>query len=493
MDGVKKMLIGGEWVDALDGGLREIRNPCNGELIARVAEGGAGDARRGIAAARKAFDTGEWSGMRGPDRAKLLWAFADAMESHAAELAKIETLNTGKALIESEYDVYDSAACFRYYAGLVNKPLGQTYNVQDPAVQSLTVREPIGVCGLISAWNFPMSLAAWKLAPALAAGNTLVFKPAALTPLSNLIMFELFEKTGFPPGVVNIVTGPGEAVGQTIAESPEVDKVAFTGGVDAGRRVMIAAAGNIKGITLELGGKSPNIIFADADFDAAVDYGLFGAFYNQGEVCTASSRLIVEDAIYDRYLAALVEKTRKIKIGNGLDEGVRMGPLISEGQLRDVLKYIEIGKAEGALVACGGRRITRPPYDRGFFVEPTIFTDTKPDMRIVQEEIFGPVLVLQRFRSEEEAVFLANHTKYGLAAAVFSGDIAKAVRVIRQVKAGITWINTYGPVYNEAPWGGYKQSGLGRELGTYGLEDYTELKQININTRVAPTGWFDGA
>jgi betaine-aldehyde dehydrogenase len=338
-----------------------------------------------------------------------------------------------------------------------------------------------------------MSLAAWKLAPALAAGNTLVFKPAALTPLSNLIMFELFEKTGFPPGVVNIVTGPGDAVGQTIAESPEVDKVAFTGGVDAGRRVMIAAAGNIKGITLELGGKSPNIIFADADFDAAVDYGLYGAFYNQGEVCTASSRLIVEDAIYDRYLAALVEKTRNIKIGNGLDEGVRMGPLISESHLQQVLKYIEIGKAEGALAACGGRRITRPPYDKGFFVEPTIFTNTTPDMRIVQEEIFGPVLVLQKFSTEAEAVFLANHTKYGLAAGVFSRDIARALRVIKQVKAGITWINTYGPVYNEAPWGGYKQSGLGRELGTAGLDDYTELKQININTQVAPTGWFDGA
>jgi betaine-aldehyde dehydrogenase len=491
MSGIKKMFIGGEWVDALDGGVREIINPCNGEPIARVAEGNAGDARRGIAAARKAFDSGEWSGMRGGDRAKLLWAFADAMESHAPELAKVETLNTGKALIESEYDVYDSAACFRYYAGLINKPLGQTYQVQDPAIQSMTVREPIGVCALISAWNFPMSLAAWKLAPALAAGNTLVFKPASITPLSNLIMFELFEKTGFPPGVVNIVTGSGEAVGQTLAESLEVDKVAFTGGVDAGRRVMIAAAANIKGVTLELGGKSPNIIFADADFDAAVDYGLFGAFYNQGEVCTASSRLIVEDALYDRYLVALVEKARKIKIGNGLDEGVRMGPLISEGHLREVLRYIEIGKAEGASVACGGRRITTPPCEKGFFVEPTIFTDTKPDMRIVQEEIFGPVLVLQRFSTEAEAVSLANHTKYGLAAAVFSTDIARAVRVIRQVKAGITWINTYGPVYNEAPWGGYKQSGLGRELGTYGLEDYTELKQININTKVAPTGWFD--
>jgi betaine-aldehyde dehydrogenase len=491
MADVKKMFIGGEWVLALDGGVRDIINPCDGSVIARVSDGGPKDAERAIAAARKAFDDGEWGGSRGPDRAKLLWAFADAMESHVEELSRVETQNTGKALIESEYDVYDSAACFRYYAGLINKPTGQTYNVHDPAVQGITVREPIGVCGLISAWNFPMSLAAWKLAPALAAGNTLVFKPASLTPLSNLIMFELFEKAGFPAGVVNIVTGPGDAVGNTIAASHAVDKVAFTAGVDAGRRVMIAASSNIKGITLELGGKSPNIIFADANFEAAVDYGLFGAFYNQGEVCTASSRLLVEDSIYDAYLAALGEKTKKIKIGGGLEEGVRMGPLISEAHMKDVLNYIELGKAEGAVLACGGNRITKPPYDKGFFVEPAIFTGTKPDMRIVQEEIFGPVLVLQKFSGEEEAVALANNTKYGLAAAVFSNDIAKALRVIKRVRAGITWINTYGPVYNEAPWGGYKQSGLGRELGTYGLDDYTEVKQININTNVVPTGWFD--
>jgi betaine-aldehyde dehydrogenase len=254
---------------------------------------------------------------------------------------------------------------------------------------------------------------------------------------------------------------------------------------------MMSAASNNKGITLELGGKSPNVIFADADFAAAVDYGMFGGFYNQGEVCTASSRLLVEDAIYDKYLEAIVQKTKKIKVGNGLEKGVRMGPLISESHMKEVLKFIEIGKAEGATVACGGGRITKPGYEKGFFVEPTIFTDTKPDMRIVQQEIFGPVIVLQKFSGEEEAVALANNTIYGLAAAVFSNDISKATRVIRRIKAGITWINTYGPVYNEAPWGGYKQSGLGRELGTYGLDDYTEVKQININTAVGPTGWFD--
>ncbi|MDR3254306.1 MAG: aldehyde dehydrogenase family protein [Synergistaceae bacterium] len=491
MSEVKKMFVGGKWVEALDKGVREIINPCDGSVLSRVADGGAEDAKRAISIARETFDVGEWSGMPGPDRAKLLWAFADEMTTHVDELAKIETQNTGKALIESEYDVYDSAACFRYYAGLINKPGGQSYNVHDPAVHSISVREPIGVCGLISAWNFPMSLAAWKLAPALAAGNTLVFKPASLTPLSNLFMFELFEKVAFPAGVVNIVTGSGDAVGQTIAESLDVDKVAFTGSVSVGRKVMTAAASNIKGVTLELGGKSPNVIFADADFAAAVDYGLFGAFYNQGEVCTASTRLLVEEPIYDKYLAALVEKTKKIKIGNGLDKGVKMGPLISEAHMKTVLEYIEKGKAEGAKIACGGNRITKPGYEKGFFIEPTIFTETRPDMAIVQEEIFGPVLVLQKFNGEEEAVRLANDTIYGLAAAVFSNDISKAIRVVRQIRAGITWINTYGPVYNEAPWGGYKQSGLGRELGTYGLDDYTEVKQININTAVAPTGWFD--
>jgi betaine-aldehyde dehydrogenase len=488
----KKMFINGEWIHSQSGSTRDIINPFDGSVLGKVADGGVEDARRAITAARNAFDSGKWSSISGPERAKLLWSFADEMENHVEELSKIETQNTGKPLIESEYDVYDSAACFRYYAGLINKPTGQTYNVHDPAIHSMTVREPIGVCGLISAWNFPMSLAAWKLAPALAAGNTLVFKPASLTPLSSLIMFELFEKIGIPAGVVNIVTGSGETVGQEIAENVDVDKVAFTGGIDAGRRVMRSAASNIKNITLELGGKSPNIIFADADFDAAVDYGMFGGFYNQGEVCTASSRLLVEDSIYDKYLEAIVEKTKKIKIGNGLDKEVRMGPLISEAHMKEVLKFIEIGIAEGAKAACGGNRIMKPGYEKGFFVEPTIFTDTKPNMRIVQEEIFGPVLVLQKFSGEDEAVTLANNTIYGLAAAVFSSDIAKATRVIRKVKAGITWINTYGPVYNEAPWGGYKHSGLGRELGTYGLDDYTEVKQININTAVSPTGWFDG-
>lgn len=486
-----KMFIDGEWVLSSSDETRAIINPADGSVIARVAEGTKKDTERAIAAAKKAFYENGWGETTAYERAAMLNRFADGMEANADDIARIETMNTGKALIESEYDVYDSAAILRYYAGLVTKPTGQTYSVNDPNIHAMTVREPIGVCGLIVAWNFPISLAVWKIAPALAAGNTIVFKPSEITPLSAIKMFELMEKAGFPKGVINLVMGSGAIVGNELAESSDVDKVAFTGGIATGRKIMKAAAGNMKGISLELGGKSPNIIFADSDFDTAVDYGLYGMFYNQGEVCSAGSRILVEDTIYDRYLEALVQKAGNIKIGNGLDEGVKMGPLVSEAHMKKVLDYIELGKKEGATVALGGFRIVEPGFEKGFFVTPTIFTDTAPDMRIVQEEIFGPVVVIQKFHGESEAVELANNTTYGLAAGVFTQDNAKALRVIRKLRAGITWVNTYGPVYPEAPWGGYRQSGIGRELGTYGLDDYTEVKQININLNVCPTGWFD--
>ncbi len=486
-----RMYIDGEWVMSASGKLRNIINPYDNTVLAQVADGTIEDTRKAIAAAKRAFYKDGWGETSAKERAGLLLKFADLMEENADEIAKLETLNTGKALIESEYDVIDSADCIRYYAGLINKPTGQTYNVDDPNVHSVTVREPIGVCGLIVAWNFPISLAIWKLAPALAAGNTVVMKPASITPMSAIKIFELLEEAGFPKGVANLVLGSGATVGNELAESKDIDKVAFTGGITAGRTIMKAASGNMKGISLELGGKSPNVIFADADFDAAVDYGLFGIFYNQGEVCSAASRLLVEDKIYYKYVEKLVEKAKKIKIGNGLDKDVRMGPLVSEEHYNEVLSYIEIGKNEGAFLACGGKKPDGEQYENGFFIEPTIFTDVTPDMRIVKEEIFGPVLVVQKFSTEEEAVEIANDTDYGLAAGVFSSDISKALRVIKKIRAGITWINTYGPVYNEAPWGGYKQSGIGRELGTYGLDDYTEVKQININMKVEPTMWFE--
>ncbi|MCD8078177.1 MAG: aldehyde dehydrogenase family protein [Lachnospiraceae bacterium] len=486
-----KMFIDGEWVESSSGETRKILNPYDASVICEVAEGTSQDAEKAIAAARRAFYEDGWGDTPAYERAELLKKFADEMEANVAELARLETLNTGKALIESEYDVYDSANILRYYAGLVTKPTGQTYDLNDPNVHAMTVREPIGVCALIVAWNFPISLAIWKVAPALAAGNTIILKPSKTTPLSAIKMVEMREKVGFPKGVGNLVLGAGAGIGNVLAESMDVDKVAFTGSIKAGREVMRAAASNVKGICLELGGKSPNIIFADADFDTAVDYGLYGMFYNQGEVCSAGSRILVEDTIYDKYLEKLIEGAKKIRIGNGLDEGVRMGPVISEHQMKKVLEYIEIGKKEGATVALGGYRMTGQEYEKGYFIAPTIFTDTTPDMRIVQEEIFGPVVVIQKFHGEEEAIRLANDTTYGLAAGVFSNDLSKALRVVKKLRAGITWINTYGPVYPEAPWGGYKQSGIGRELGIYGLDDYTEVKQININTNVCPSEWFD--
>ena len=488
-DGVCLMHIDGAWTAASDGGVRELVNPGNGEVIAKVADGTRQDAERAIRAARGAFDSGSWSNMSALDRAKLLFRLADKIEAHATELSRLETLNNGKPLRETEYDVTDAANCYRYYAGLATKPQGQTFDVPAPS-QTMVVREPIGVCGQIIPWNYPLLMAAWKLAPALAAGNACVLKPSELTPLTALRLATFVEELGFPKGVVNIVLGAGPVVGAAIAESALVDKVAFTGGTKTGRTIMRAAAENLKKISLELGGKSPNVVFADADFDTAVDYALFGIFANAGQVCSAGSRLLVEDSIHDRFVKRLVERAEQIKIGDGFDKSTEMGPLISRAHQEKVEQYIKTGVAEGAKLETGGTRPSGEMSTKGNYVLPTIFTNTKPQMRIVQEEIFGPVLVVQRFKDENEAIKLANDTVYGLAGAVFTNDIAKAHRVIKKLRAGITWINTYHPTYNEAPWGGYKQSGIGRELGTYGYEQYTEVKQINVNLAVEPSGWF---
>lgn len=489
MSEVLKMFIDGQWVLSESGETRNVLNPANGEAIAVVTEGNEKDARKAIAAAKTAFYESGWWDTPASERARLLFAVADRLEARAAEFAQTDTLNNGKPLREAEFDVSDAVACFRYYAGLATKPHGQTYEVADP-MRAMVVREPIGVCGQIVPWNYPLLMAAWKLAPAIAAGNTVVFKPSEITPLSAIKLFEIFEEAGFPPGVVNLVLGAGPTVGHEIASNPDVDKIAFTGGTVTGRSIMQAATGNLKKISLELGGKSPNIVFADADFETAVDYALFGIFANQGQVCSAGSRLLLEESIHDKFVGRLAERARKIKVGPGLEPGTEMGPLISESHMEKVLQYIKIGKEEGATLICGGNRITEGELGKGYFVEPTIFINTRPDMRIVQEEIFGPVLVVQKFRDEAEAIRLANDTIYGLAGAVFTNDGAKAQRVIRKLRAGITWINSYHPTYNEAPWGGYKQSGIGRELGTFGFEEYTEVKQININLNVEPIGWF---
>jgi betaine-aldehyde dehydrogenase len=487
------MFLNGAWVAAAAGATRAILNPANNEAIAVVADGSIHDAETAIAHARKAFDEGPWPQMRAPERAAYLFKLADLIDQNAEELATLETRNNGKPLREAKYDVADAAGCFRYYAGLITKALGQTYEVSDPTIQAMVVREPIGVCGQIIPWNYPLLMAAWKLAPGLAAGNCCILKPAEVTPLTAIRLFELIAEAGFPPGSAQLLLGPGPTVGHALAASFGVDKIAFTGGTVTGRKIMAAATGNVKKVTLELGGKSPCIVFADADQDVALEFAMFAIFAGQGEVCSAGSRLILERKCADQFLPRLAAATAKIVVGDGLHPGTEMGPLITPQHMEKVLGYIESGKAEGAELLCGGQRLVSEALTNGNFVAPTIFAATRPEMKIVHEEIFGPVLAVQLFDTEEEAIRLANDTIYGLAGGVFTGDQGKGLRVLRKLRAGITWLNTYHPTFSEAPWGGYKQSGIGRELGTYGLDAYQEVKQININTAPAKLGWFQSA
>ena len=483
------MLVGGAFVAAKSGATREIRDPGNGELLAVVPEAGREDVKLAILAAREAFDRGPWRKTSAQERGKLLLKIGDLIRADAKALAELEVRNMGKPLAEAEYDVADAANCFEFYGGLATKIHGETMSVPANSL-SFVLREPVGVCGQIIPWNYPLLMAAWKMAPALAAGCTVVLKPSELTPRTALRLARLMSDAGVPAGVVNVVTGPGAGAGEELAESPLVDKVAFTGGTVTGRKIAIAATGNLKRITLELGGKNPNIVFADADFEAAVDGALFAAFANQGEVCSAGSRLLVERKIHKKLVAAMLAKIPRIKIGHGLLPGVKMGPLVSAAHRDKVEAYIAIGKKEGAKLVCGGGRPKGAEFSNGNFVEPTIFDDVKPSMRVAREEIFGPVLSVIPFDTEEEAVRLANDTEYGLAAAVWTTNINKGVRVIKELRAGITWINTYHPTYNEMPWGGYKQSGTGRELGLYGIQAYLETKQVNVNLDEAPLGWY---
>ncbi|MED4006255.1 aldehyde dehydrogenase family protein [Priestia aryabhattai] len=481
------MYINGEWRKAEK--QRSTVNPATGEVIGYAAEGSAEDMKAAIEAAREAFDNGIWSETSASDRAAILFKIADKLEEAKEELAALETMDNGKPYREAEADVEDAAACFRYYAGLITKPDGQTYSVPAP-MQAMVIKEPIGVCGLIVPWNYPLLMSVWKIAPALAAGNTIVFKPSEVTPVTPTKLFEILESVGLPKGVANLVMGAGDTVGNTLIQDKRVDKISFTGGTVTGKHIMRQAAENVTKVSLELGGKSPNIIFADADFETAVDYALFGIFAGSGQICAAGSRILVEESIAERFIERFAERAQKIKVGNGMDQEIEMGPLVSEEHMKKVLKYIEIGKQEGARLVCGGNRITSSGLEKGFFVEPTVFSSVTLNMKIVQDEIFGPVVVIQTFKDEKEAIKLANDTEYGLAGSVFTTDGAKALRVIKKLRAGITWVNTYHFTFNEAPWGGYKQSGIGRGLGTFGLEEFQEVKQININLQVEPIGWF---
>jgi len=484
-----QMLINGEWVNATSGEVRIIKDPGNGQTLATVPEANEKDVAIAVEAARRAFDKGSWRSTSALDRGKLLFKIADGIRAKAAELASLEVQNAGKPLAEAEFDIQDAANCFEFYGGLATKIHGETMQVPANSI-SYVVREPVGVCAQIIPWNFPLLMAAWKLAPALAAGNTLVLKPSEFTPLTALELGEIILDAGVPPGVVNVVTGVGAQVGSALSIHPSVDKLAFTGGTSTGRKVMSAAAEGLKKVSLELGGKNPNIVFEDANFAAAVDGALFGAFANQGEVCSAGSRLLVQKSIHEKFVKALLEKIPRITVGHGLNPGVKMGAMVSELQMNKVLDYIQIGKEEGAALISGGKRLEEGEYKNGFFIAPTLFDNVKPSMRIAKEEIFGPVLSIIPFETEEEAVQIANDTEYGLAAAVWTQNLQKAHRVVNQIRAGITWVNTYHPTFNEMPWGGYKKSGMGRELGLYGIEAYLEIKQININLDEAPLAWY---
>ncbi|HEU5139146.1 MAG TPA: betaine-aldehyde dehydrogenase [Bacillales bacterium] len=487
---MKKMFINGEWVEAVSGDSREIINPFNQEVVATAAEGNEEDAKKAIAAAREAFDHGEWAHTPASERGNKVMRVAELIERDLEELAELETYDTGKTLTESRADMEDIAGVFRYFAGLADKDGGEVIASPIPDSQSKIVREPVGVCGQITPWNYPLLQAAWKIAPALAAGNTIVVKPSEITPLTTVKVTELAEEAGFPKGVVNLVLGAGATVGNELAESDDVDLISFTGGIVTGKEIMRAASGNVKKIALELGGKNPNIVFADADFETAVDQALNAVYFHAGQVCSAGARLLVEDSMHDRFVEALVERIKRIKLGNGFDEDTQSGPLISAEHREKVEKYVEMGKEEGANLVIGGDRPDDPELQKGFFYLPTLFTDCTADMRIVQEEVFGPVLTVERLKTEEEAVELANGTIYGLAGAVWTTDGDKAERMASALRQGTVWINDFHPYFAQAPWGGYKQSGIGRELGKPGLEEYTETKHIYRNLKPEPLNWF---
>lgn len=489
---LQKMFIDGSWVEGSGGKSAPTYNPANGEILAMMTEGTEEDVKKAVAAAKKSFyETREWRDMDAQVRSDMILKIADAIEAEKDVFAKLDCLDLGKPLREAEADVDDAIHCFRYYAGAMKTPCGGYYEVNEGfgKMHTYTIHEPVGVCGLITPWNYPLLMGVWKLAPALAAGNSVVFKPSSNCVLSSVHLFEIFEKVGLPKGCANLVLGPGSVVGNTLAESEDVDMITFTGSTEVGQSIMRAAAGNIKKIGLELGGKSPNVIFADADLDGAVEWAMIGIFLNQGEVCAAGSRIIIEKSIKDRFLEKLIKKTKAMTIGDPM-KNPDIGPLVTEGHMKKVLDYIDKGVAEGAKLVCGGKRYTEGECANGYYVLPTIFDGCTSDMTIVKEEIFGPVVTIQTFETEQEAIDLANETEYGLAGAVFTTDGARALRVIKEIRAGITWINCYNPTYNEAPWGGYKRSGIGRELGIHGLEEYQEVKQININLNPGTVGWY---
>src|SRR5690554_779 len=472
-----RLWIGGEWSDATSGGTFATYNPSTGAELTQVAAGDAADIDRAVAAARQAFEHPSWSRMDAAKRGEILWRMADIIEARASELARIETLDNGKPLREAQIDVATVIDAFRYYAGWATKLEGETIPVRGNML-NYTLREPLGVVGAIIPWNFPLVMASWKVAPALACGNTIVLKPAEQTPLTALELAVIGQEAGLPPGVLNVVTGLGETAGAALVAHPDVDKIAFTGSTQVGKLIMREAASTLKKVSLELGGKSPNIVLDDADLDAAVRGAFAGIFYNNGQCCTAGSRLLVHESVHDALLEKLVERASFMQPGEPLDLKRRMGPVISEEQLERVIGYIQKGRAEGAELVTGGERLQ---YENGWWVQPTVFRGVTEQQTIAQEEIFGPVLATIPFSDDDEAIAIANRSMYGLAAGVWTSNVKRAHRFARALQAGTVWINTYHPLDAASPFGGYKQSGFGRELGGHALELYTQVKSVWVD------------
>ena len=489
---MSSLFIDGAWVSSSDGGQREVINPYDQSLVAKVDEATASDVASAIAAARRAFDAGEWSATPAKERGALLYRVADLLEADRESIGLAESLDTGKTLKEGGYDVDDVVSVFRYFGGLADKDQGRVVSTGSATTVSRIDYEPVGVCGLIAPWNYPLLQISWKIAPALAAGNTLVAKPSEVTPTTTIRLFEILERAGVPAGVANLVLGSGPVAGAPLAASEDVDLVSFTGGLATGKAIMAAASGNVKKIALELGGKNPNIVFEDADLETAVDYALTAAFLHSGQVCSAGARLIVEDSIHDDFVTELAARADRIRLGNPLDAASECGPLVSGEHRAKVEGYVELGRSEGAKVLAGGRRPDEADTHAGFFYRPTVFDGCRRDMRIVQEEVFGPVLTVETFRSEAEAIELGNDTDYGLAGAVWTQDAGKAQRVAKALRHGTIWINDYHPYLPQAEWGGFKRSGIGRELGLAGLDEYREAKHVYQNIAPEPGKWFSG-
>jgi betaine-aldehyde dehydrogenase len=485
-----ELYVDGAWLSAREGGRRVISCPADGSLVGTVDEASAADTTAAIEAAHRAFHEGPWPRTSARERGDLLLRLADLLERDTDDLARAESLDTGKRLIEGQYDVADVVSVVRHFGRVAAEDSGRVVDTGNPDVVSRIVHEPVGVCALITPWNYPLLQVSWKVAPCLAAGNTFVLKPSELTPHTAIHLMRLLEEAGLPPGVGNLVLGAGAAAGAPLAVDPRVDLVSFTGGLATGRALMAAASGTVKRIALELGGKNPNIVFADADREAALDLALTAVFLHSGQVCSAGARLVVEESIHDEFVDELVARAAMIRLGGPFDEKAETGPLTSAAHRDKVEAYVAAGIAEGAVLRCGGARPDDPALSEGFYYLPTILDRCTSGMRVTQDESFGPVLTVETFTSEDDAVAIANDSIYGLAGAVWTQDSGKAQRVAGRLRMGTVWINDYHPYLPQAEWGGYKQSGIGRELGRAGLEEYRETKHIWHNIRPRAQGWF---